>query len=81
MNWSAVRIALGSLLLALGVLGLVLPILQGWLLLALGALVLSRDVPAFRRLVHWITQRFPLVGEALERIKTRWQAFVERGRR
>ena len=81
MSWSAIQIALGSFLLALGVLGLVLPILQGWLLLALGALVLSRDVPAFRRLVHWITKRFPLVGEALERIKTRWQALVERGRR
>ncbi len=81
MNRSAIRIALGSLLLALGVLGLVLPILQGWLFLALGALVLSRDVPAFRRLVRWITQRFPRVGEALERIRTRWQAFVERVRR
>ncbi|HPC82201.1 MAG TPA: PGPGW domain-containing protein [Thermoanaerobaculaceae bacterium] len=49
--------------LLLGVAGLFLPVLQGWLLIGLGALLLSPDVPLFRRLVSWIERRSP----ALER--------------
>ena len=40
-----VRISLGSIAIVLGLVGLVVPILQGWLFLALGAMLLSVDVP------------------------------------
>ncbi len=63
------RILTGSLLLLLGLAGLVLPILQGWLFLGLGALVLSRDVPFFARVVHRIENRFPAVGRSICRLK------------
>jgi hypothetical protein len=62
------RLILGSLLILLGLLGLVLPLLQGWLLLALGGLVLSQDVPLFAKMVCWITARFPRVGQAAQRL-------------
>jgi uncharacterized membrane protein YbaN (DUF454 family) len=45
--------------LAVGLAGLVLPILQGWLFIALGSLLLARDVPVFARFVCWAERRFP----------------------
>ena len=67
--WRLVRISLGTILILLGIPGLVLPILQGWLFLALGALLLSVDIPLFDRLVRWIEKKSP-------RSKNRWSASV-----
>jgi len=64
-----VRISLGTILILLGIPGLVLPILQGWLFLALGALLLSVDVPLFDRLVRWIEERVPPVKKPVERCR------------
>lgn len=66
--WFA-RITLGILFLVLGVLGLLLPIMPGWLFIALGILVLSPDVPLFRRMVHWLETRFPRLHEPLEKMR------------
>ena len=66
--WRLVRISLGTILILLGIPGLVLPILQGWLFLALGALLLSVDVPFFDRLVRWIEQKVPPVKKPVERL-------------
>lgn len=44
-----VRIALGSTLVGLGVLGLFLPFLQGILFISIGLTVLARDIPWIRR--------------------------------
>jgi len=67
--WRIVRISLGTILILLGIPGLVLPILQGWLFLALGALLLSVDVPFFDRLVRWIEERVPPVKKPVERLR------------
>ncbi len=61
----------GVSLMALGVLGLFLPILQGWLLIALGALLLAREVPLFRRLALWVEARYPRLGGPLRRFRRR----------
>jgi len=61
----------GWSLLLLGVAGLVLPVLQGWLLIGAGALLLSPDVPFFRRLVDWIENRFPRLRNTLQRMRRR----------
>ncbi len=63
------RISLGTILIMLGVPGLILPILQGWLFLAMGALLLSIDIPFFDRLVQWIENRIPMVKKPLERFR------------
>ena len=63
-----IRLSLGSFFILLGLAGLVLPILQGWLFLGLGALVLSRDVPFLSRIVNAIAGRFPRVGLAVQRL-------------
>jgi uncharacterized protein len=67
--WRLVRISLGVFLILLGIPGLVLPILQGWLLLALGALLLSVDIPFFDRLVRWIEDRVPQMKKPLARVR------------
>jgi uncharacterized membrane protein YbaN (DUF454 family) len=64
-----VRISLGSIAIILGLVGLVVPILQGWLFLALGALLLSVDFPFFDRMVTWIENRIPPVKKPLERFR------------
>ena len=46
-----------------------LPILQGWLFLALGALLLSVDFPFFDRIVIWIENRIPPVKKPVERLR------------
>lgn len=61
----------GWLLLVVGIAGLVLPILQGWLLIALGALLLSPDVPLFARLACWVEERFPRLRSVLRRFRSR----------
>lgn len=67
-----VRIALGSTLLIMGVVGLFLPILQGVLFIALGTVILSRDLWFLKRLEGWITIRYPAVGQALERLRKKF---------
>jgi uncharacterized membrane protein YbaN (DUF454 family) len=44
------RMVLGSLLMLIGVIGLILPFIQGWLFLGLGMICLSPDVPLFARM-------------------------------
>ena len=64
-----VRIPLGIIAVIVGLVGLVVPFLQGWLFLALGALLLSVDIPFFDRLMVWITERFPPVRQPVERLR------------
>jgi len=69
---TVVRHTLGWGLLVLGIAGLVLPILQGWLFIALAALLLAPDVPVFARLLHWIEIRFPILRHPIQRVRARF---------
>jgi uncharacterized membrane protein YbaN (DUF454 family) len=69
---SVVRHALGWSLLILGIAGLVLPVLQGWLFIALAALLLAPDVPLFARLLSWIETRFPALRHPIQRVRARF---------
>jgi uncharacterized membrane protein YbaN (DUF454 family) len=62
-----VRHLLGWLSIGLGVIGLFLPFLQGWLLIAVGALLLAPEIPFFARLADRIERRVPGIGSALRR--------------
>jgi len=50
------RIASGFLLLALGVIGLFLPILQGVLMILAGLAVLEKDLPWSRKITDWLAE-------------------------
>lgn len=51
------RIIGGVLLIVAGIIGCFLPAIQGMLLIALGLLVLSYDIPAAHRLKEWAERR------------------------
>lgn len=58
--WRVVRIAGGSILMALGVVGLFLPLLQGVALIIAGLAVLATELPWARRLLHALRERLRL---------------------
>ena len=55
--WRIVRLASGWSLVAVGIVGLVLPILQGVALILAGLAVLATDLPWARRLLHRVRDR------------------------
>jgi len=68
------RHVLGWGSLAVGVAGLVLPVVQGWFLIALGSLLLSPDVPLFARLLSRIERHLPFLRPHLDRARRRLAA-------
>jgi uncharacterized membrane protein YbaN (DUF454 family) len=52
-------ISLGILSILVGLAGLVLPVLQGWFFLAIGALLLSMYSPRLRAWIYHHTSKFP----------------------
>jgi len=64
-----VRVISGILVIILGVVGLLLPIFPGWVVIVLGAVLLSFDIPLFKRLVCWIERQFPPFTRILARIR------------
>lgn len=59
----------GWTLIALGVVGLFVPVLQGLLFIAIGALLLAPYVRAFRRFSAWIHKRHPKLRGPLRRFR------------
>jgi uncharacterized membrane protein YbaN (DUF454 family) len=69
-----VVITLGVIFILLGLAGLVLPILQGWLFLAIGALLLSIYSPTLRGWMNTHTVKYPKIHKFVGRA----QSWVER---
>ncbi|MCX6993915.1 MAG: hypothetical protein NT011_12345 [Kiritimatiellaeota bacterium] len=64
-----IRQVAGWTLIAIGVAGLILPVLPGWLFLGAGALVLAPHVRLFRRFAAWIHVRFPALRAHLRKFR------------
>jgi uncharacterized membrane protein YbaN (DUF454 family) len=62
------RIFFACLLLALGLAGLVLPILPGWLFISLAAVILGSDIRLFRKIQGRIAARFPTIRRLVQKI-------------
>jgi uncharacterized membrane protein YbaN (DUF454 family) len=58
-----VRMTIGFCLLGVGALGLVLPVIPGWLALAAGLALLSRDLAWADRLLRHVRRRMPGIPE------------------
>lgn len=69
-----IRIAAGWTFIVLGLLGLVLPFLQGILFLCIGAFLLAPDVPFFRWAVGKLRKRYPALVARAEAILGTTQA-------
>jgi len=68
-KYALIRQIAGWTLLAVGVAGLILPVLPGWPFLGAGALLLAPHVRLFRRFAAWIHARFPALHERLCKFK------------
>jgi uncharacterized membrane protein YbaN (DUF454 family) len=55
----------GLLLVLLGIVGLLMPILPGWLFLIPGAVMLGFDVPKMVSCLHYLEQRYPRFDRVL----------------
>jgi uncharacterized membrane protein YbaN (DUF454 family) len=66
-----IRLGFGWLFVALGVVGLVMPVLQGWLLIGIGSMLLAPEVPFFARLVTRVERRSPRIRRFLAGLRRR----------
>lgn len=74
-------LASGWFFVVLGVVGLVLPILQGFLFLAIGFYLLSLESPRVRRFVDRTLARYPRLAKVYEDARIRAARTVRRIRR
>jgi uncharacterized membrane protein YbaN (DUF454 family) len=72
------RIAIGTSLLILGIAGLALPFLQGLLFIALGTMLLAKDLPLFRGIARRLRVRFPRIAAAADRARGRIMQMMHR---
>jgi hypothetical protein len=63
-----VRFFMGWFLIALGIVGLVFPVMPGWIFLASGIIMLAGDVPLFARWICRVENRFPRARKLFLRI-------------
>lgn len=64
-----IRIAIGLVLVVIGLAGLVFPIVPGFLFLLAGALCLAPDLPLLGRIINWIEKRSPKFGAKLKQAR------------
>jgi len=64
-----IRQVAGWILIAIGVAGLILPVLPGWLFLAAGALLLAPHVRLFHRVAACLHVRFPALRTRLRKFR------------
>ncbi|HVC99348.1 MAG TPA: hypothetical protein VND64_37125 [Pirellulales bacterium] len=64
-----VRHVVGWSSLAIGVTGLVLPILPGWPFIAWGVVTLAPDIPVFARLLDLVERKVPRLRPLIERVR------------
>jgi uncharacterized membrane protein YbaN (DUF454 family) len=63
------RVILGCIALAVGVVGLITPLLPGWVFLGVGMLLLSHAVPLFEKWVAHLEHRLPACRPHLHRVR------------
>ena len=71
----------GIILIAIGVPGLVLPILQGWLFIAIGTVLLSMFCPPVGRRVAKVKGRYPFAALYIDRAEDQVEQFFRRTHR
>jgi uncharacterized protein len=77
LNWwielfrmkNIVRISAGIVFIILGLLGLVLPVLQGLLFLAIGLVLLAPDIPLFHKMFCWVEIHYPKTRETFHKVR------------
>ncbi len=71
-------LTLGWLFLILGVIGLFLPILQGFLFIGIGLAVLSKESETAKRILLWVKKRYPQAYQQLVHFRTRFSRILKK---
>lgn len=72
-NGKMLRLIVATVLLIIGIAGIVLPVLHGLIFLAAAGILFSFEVPFVHKLICWIQRRYPKAGQWI--IRTRlWMA-------
>ena len=75
VSWSRVKVILWQVLgygfLVLGVLGIFLPILQGFLFLFVGLIILARHAPWAERLLNYLRQKSPRLDRMIAKAEAK----------
>ena len=81
ISWTRLKVilwlALGYTFLMLGVLGMFLPILQGFLFLFVGLIILARHAPWAERLLGYLRQKSPRLDRAIAKAEAKTHAWRE----
>lgn len=72
------KLILGWAFIVLGVLGLVLPVLQGVLFIAIGLAILAQEQPWAHRLMTRLRHRFPHMAEVFDRSRHKAEGWIHR---
>jgi uncharacterized membrane protein YbaN (DUF454 family) len=85
IGWAHIKVilwqALGYTFLTLGVLGMFLPILQGFLFLFVGLIILARHAPWAERLLDYLREKSPRLDRGIAKAEARahqWRHRFER---
>jgi uncharacterized protein len=70
--------ALGYVFLMLGVFGMFLPILQGFLFLFIGLIILARHAPWAERLLNYLREKSPRLDRAITKAEAKVHQWNER---
>lgn len=71
----------GTTVFMLGIVALILPVLPGWFLIAVGLYVLSLDSPGMQARLDALAHRYPLVDKVLASVEKRFGVARDRGSR
>lgn len=82
ISWARLKVilwlALGYTFLMLGVLGMFLPILQGFLFLFVGLIILARHAPWAERVLHYLRQKSRRLDRAIIKAEAKTHEWRER---
>ncbi|HSF15104.1 MAG TPA: hypothetical protein VLK65_06095 [Vicinamibacteria bacterium] len=73
--WRIIKVAIGLVLLPLGIIGLFVPVLQGVLFLLVGFMLLASEIPWFERYQQKLHARYPQLFEKAHRLRDRFQGW------
>lgn len=82
ISWTRLKVILWQVLgygfLVLGVLGMFLPVLQGFLFLFVGLIILARHAPWAERLLRYLREQHPQLDRAVTKAEAKTHEWRER---
>lgn len=73
-----IRLTVGWTFIVLGVMGLVLPFLQGILFIAIGLAIIAPEYQWAQDRLDWLRDRFPQVASGFDRAQERAESMISR---